>query len=178
MATEILYSLKPDVNDLYSVTARHYTNAGVEGARHFHFLMNLVISNVNLFSLPELNSVWAMVLYKAHGKPKDEDRSYRTISTCPLLSKALDKYIGSLYETGWASAQAETQFQGPGSSHELAALLLSETIQFSLYSAKKPLFVLLLDAKSAFDKILVEFIIRKPSLLDHVGKVSCTWLTG
>ena len=28
-ATEILYNLKPDVNDLYSVTARHYVNAGV-----------------------------------------------------------------------------------------------------------------------------------------------------
>ena len=117
MTTEILYSLKPDVNDLYSVTARHYTNAGVEEARHFHILMNLVIFNVNLFSLPELNSFWAMVLYKAHGKPKDEDCSYRTISTCPLISKALDKYSWSLYETGWASAQAETQFQGPGSSH-------------------------------------------------------------
>ena len=65
-ATEILYSIKPDVNDLYSVTARHYTNAGVEEARHFHILMNLVISNLNLLSLPELNSVWAMVLYKAH----------------------------------------------------------------------------------------------------------------
>ena len=65
-ATEILYNLKPDVNDLYSVTARHYINAGIEGARHFHFLMNLIIQNVNLFSLEELNSVWAMVLHKGH----------------------------------------------------------------------------------------------------------------
>ena len=160
VATDILYSLRPDVNDLYSITARHYINAGLEGVRHFYFLMNLIISDINLFSLPELNSVWAMVLHKGHGKPKDLDRSYRTISTCPLLSKAIDKYIGSLYESGWAAAQAETQFQGPGSSHDLAALLLTETIQFSLHSTKKPLFVLLLDAKSAFDKILVECIIR------------------
>ena len=80
-ATEILYSLKPDVNDLYSITARHYVNAGVEGARHFSFLMNQVIKDINIFALPELNSVWAMVLYKGHGKPKDSDRSYRTIST-------------------------------------------------------------------------------------------------
>ena len=77
-ATDILYSLKPDVNDLFSITARHYINAGIEGAKHFHFLMNHVVSNINMFSLPELNSVWAMVLHKGHGKPKDEDRSYRT----------------------------------------------------------------------------------------------------
>ena len=169
-STDILFKLKPDVNDLFSVTARHYVNAGMEGAKHFHYLMNLIISNINLFALPELNSVWAMVLYKAHGKPKDEDRSYRTISTCPLLSKALDMYVGSLYEIGWAAAQAETQFQGTGSSHELAALLFSETIQFSLYSAKKPLFALLLDAKSAFDKILAEFIIRNAFLAGSRGQ--------
>ena len=126
--------------------------------------MNIIISNVNLFSLAELNSVWAMVLYKGHGKPKDSDRSYRTISTCLLLSKSLDKYIGNLYESGWAAVQADTQFQGSGSSHELAALLLTETVQFSLYSVKKPLFVLMLDAKSAFDKILAEFVIRNAFL--------------
>ena len=169
-ATEILYSLKPDVNDLFSITARHYINAGIEGAKHFHFLMNHVVSNINLFSLPELNSVWAMVLHKGHGKPKDEDRSYRTISTCPLLAKAIDKYIGSLYESGWAAVQADTQFQGTGSSHELAALLLSETIQFSLFSSKKPLFVLLLDAKSAFDKILSEVIIKNAFLSGSRGQ--------
>ena len=70
-ATEILYDLKPDVNDLFSITARHYINAGFEGARHFHFLMKLVISNLNLFNLPEPISVRAMILHKAHGKPKD-----------------------------------------------------------------------------------------------------------
>ena len=168
-ATEILFSLKPDVNDLYSITARHYINAGMEGARHFSHLMNMVIQNVNLFSLPELNSVWAMVLHKGHNKPKDSDRSYRTISTCPLLSKSLDKYIGGLYESGWAAVHAETQFQGTGSSHELAALLLTETIQHSLSTTKNPLFVIMLDAKSAFDKILVEFIIRNAFLAGSRG---------
>ena len=169
-ATEILYNLKPDVNDLFSVTARHYINAGVEGARHFSYLMNMVIQNVNIFPIAELNSVWAMVLHKGHNKPKDSDRSYRTISTCPLLSKALDKYIGGLYESGWAAAQAETQFQGSGSSHELAALLLTESIQHALFAAKKPLYVIMLDAKSAFDKILVEHIIKKAFLAGSRGQ--------
>ena len=146
-AMELLISMKPDVNDLYSITPRHYLNAGMEGARHFTFLLNLIIQNVNLSTLEELNSVWAMVLHKGHGKDRESDRSYRTISTCPFLAKALDKYIGGLYESGWAEAQADTQFQGTGSSHELAALLLTECTQFSLFSAKKPLFCIFLDAK-------------------------------
>ena len=71
----------------------------------------------------------------------------------------MDSYIGELYSDGWANVQAETQFQGAGSSHELAGLLLTEVIQFSLYSLKLPLFLILLDAMSAFDLILREDII-------------------
>ena len=71
-----------------------------------------------------------------------------------------DRYVGSLCESGWAAAQAETQFQGTGSSHELAALLLTETIHFNLTVSDEPVFVLLLDAQSAFDQILKEICIR------------------
>ena len=169
-AEKLLKSLKPDVNDLYSITPRHFINAGCEGITHFAFLVNTIIENVNLSSLDSLNSVWAMVLFKGHGKDRESHRSYRTISTCPLLSKALDKHIGALFESGWAAAQAETQFQGTGSSHELAALLLTETIQFSLFHTKQPIFVLLLDAQSAFDKILRELCIRAAYLAGSHGQ--------
>ena len=83
--------------------------------------------------------MWAVILYKGHGKNKESDRSYRTISTCPLLAKAMDMYVGGLYQCGWTEAQADTQFQGAGSSHELAALLLTECVQYSLFAAKRPL---------------------------------------
>ena len=45
-------------------------------------------------------------------------------------------------------------------SHELAALLLTCTIQNSLREGK-PLFVLLLDAKSAFDRVLRQILVRR-----------------
>ena len=152
-STELLHSLKADVNDYFSITASHFLHAGFEGLEHFHFLLNIIIDEVNLSTLEELNTVWACILWKGHGKDKESDRSYRTISTCPLLAKALDSYIGELYSGGWAAVQASTQFQGNGSSHELAALLLTESINYSLFCSKKPVFILLLDAKSAFDLI-------------------------
>ena len=85
-----------------------------------------------------------MILFKGYGRDRESDWSYRFISTCPLYSKALDISIGSLCQSGWASAQPQTQFQGTGSSHELAALLLSENIKNSLFEAKLPLYVLFL----------------------------------
>ena len=163
-STEILISMKANVNDFYSITANHFINAGRSGFAHFHFLLSALIKNVNLAGLDELNTIWACILYKGHGKDKQSDRSYRTISTCPFIAKALDTYVGSLYRDGWASVQATSQFSGSGSSHELAALLLTESIQHSIHVLKKPLFVLLLDAKSAFDKVVRECAIRNAYL--------------
>ena len=153
-SVELLYSVKQEVNDLFSVTASHFINAGAAGLRHFHLLMSTLIANLNNASLSEMNDIWAMVLYKGHNKDKESDRSYRTISTCPLLAKCLDIYIGRRYYSEWRLAQAPTQFQGEGSSHDLASLLLTETVQHSLFKGKEPIFALFLDAKSAFDVVI------------------------
>ena len=163
-STEILLSLRSEVNDYYSITANHFIHAGRSGFEHFHFLLSSLAMNVNLATLEELNTVWACILHKGHKKDKESDRSYRTISTCPLLAKSLDTYIGILYRAGWHEVQAKTQFQGSGSSHDLASLLLTETIQSSLHRAKQPVFVLLLDAKSAFDKVVHECAVRNAYL--------------
>ena len=60
----------------------------------------------------------------------------------------------------WKHQEADTQFQGEGSSHELAALLLTETIQHSLHTLVQPLYVLYLDARSAFDRVVIELLVR------------------
>ena len=153
-SVELLYSVRLEVNDLFSITAAHFINAGAAGLRHFHLLMSSLVTNINNASLSELNDIWAMILYKGHNKDKESDRSYRTISTCPLLAKCLDLYIGQRYYSDWRQAQAPTQYQGEGSSHELAALLLTEVVQHRLHHDRGPVFALFLDAKSAFDVVV------------------------
>ena len=120
-------------------------------------------------SIEEINVVYACILFKGHAKVKTSDRSYRTISTCPVVAKALDLYVRDLNIINWNSDKATTQFQGQGSSHELAAILLTETIQHSLHTLKKPIFVLYLDAQSAFDVVLHELLIRKLYLCGTTG---------
>ena len=110
--------------------------------------------------IKELNSIYACFLYKGHNKDRENSRSYRTISTCPLISKALDSYVRELSLRGWNEVQADTQYQGTGMTHDLASLLLTETLQYSLNVAKKPVFALFLDAKSAFDRVMREVLIR------------------
>ena len=91
--------------------------------------LNAIIQDVNNSSIEEINTVFVLLLHKGNNKPKTDHQSYRTISTCPILSKALDTYIRDLNIEKWNRAQADTQYQGAGSSHELASLLITETIQ-------------------------------------------------
>ena len=159
-AHTILTRLRADVMDLYSTTARHFLCAGAVGILHFTSLLNNLISDTNLSSIPEMNSAWSIMLHKGHGKPRSSSRSWRCISTCPLLAKALDLHVADLQRPHWAAASAPTQFMARGSSHELAALLLSEAISYATSTLCIPLWVLFLDKKAAFDSVLKEHVIN------------------
>ena len=153
-STKILQSMKKNVSDYYSITPLHYLYAGDEGIRHHNTLMNGLIAEVNNGKIDELNVAHGNILFKGHKKERTSDRSYRTISTCPFLAKSVDCYLRDLYHDCWDSCQASTQYQGTGSSHELASLLVTEVILYSLNVSNKPVFILALDAQSAFDRCL------------------------
>ena len=159
-AKQLLQKMRPHVSDFYSITAAHFLYGGDCGITHFMVMLNKLFSNIELASVEELNNVHAIILHKAHGKDRSLASSYRTISSCPFLSKAADVYLGGLSKDDWSACQADTQFQGEGMPHELASLLLTTVIQDSKM-AKKPLFILLLDAKSAFDLVLRKILIRR-----------------
>ena len=158
-SNDILHKIKPGVNDFFSITARHFINAGIAGLVHFNLLHNAFVTDVNNCTVEELNSVYALLLYKGHNKDRTLDTSYRTISTCPLLAKGLDLYVRDLFIDKWNGLQADTQYQGEGSNHELASLLVTEAVQVSK-SAKLPIFLLFLDAKSAFDSVIIPYLVR------------------
>ena len=82
----------------------------------------------------------------------------------------LDIYACDLNIKSWNKDQASTQFLGEGSSHELAALLLTEVAQHSLHILHQPLFILYLDAKSAFDRVLRQLLIRNLYFVGTVGE--------
>ena len=159
-STDILQRMKPSVVDIYSITSYHYLYAGPSGLKFFNVLLNHLLEDVSSVEIREVNLAYACLLFKGHGKDRTAAKSYRTISTCPVVAKALDIYIRDLYLKQWDADQSEVQFQGTGSSHELAGILLTECIQYSCLTLKRPLFVLYLDARSAFDVVQKELLIR------------------
>ena len=159
-SSDILLKMKPTVNDFFSITPKHFINAGSAGFVHFNLLMNAFIIDVNNSTIEELNTIFAILLYKGHDKERTLDSSYRTISTCPVVAKGLDSYVRELFVEKWNMKQAETQYQGQGSSHELASLLITEAVQHSKFTIMKPIFLLFLDAKSAFDNVIIPYLVR------------------
>ena len=105
---------------------------------HFQTLINAAIQVVEVTTCDEMNSAHATVLYKGHKKDKTSAGSYRTISSCPFISKCLDTNIREHSISEWTEAKAETQFIGSGMSHELGALLPNVTINHSLTNLNKP----------------------------------------
>ena len=99
--------------DYFSVTTLHFLHLGVEGVRHFVFILNAIIDNINCSSIAELNTVWANILFKGGDKDREHDRSYRTISCCPIMAKAMDSYMVELYDVGWAAIQPKPSFRAP-----------------------------------------------------------------
>ena len=159
-AEALLKRVRRAVSDIFSITAAHYINGGSLAIRHFQFLLNTILKTIECARIDELNKVHAVILHKGHKKDRSLASSYRTISSCPFIAKAADIYLGDLSKDDWKACQAPTQFQGPSMSHELASLLLTSAIQDSMNSSV-PLFVLLLDAKSAFDLVLRHILVRR-----------------
>ena len=58
----------------------------------------------------------------------------------------------------WDDCTASAQYQDTGSSHELASLLVTELIQYSLNVSDQPVYLLVLDAQSAYDRCLKEIL--------------------
>ena len=109
-SSDILHKLKPDVNDFFSITPKHFIHAGPAGLIHFNMLLNSLIVDVNNSSIEELNTIFALLLYKGHKKDRTLDTSYRTISTCPVVAKGLDCYVRDLNIAKLNSKQAATQY--------------------------------------------------------------------
>ena len=160
-AEKLLHSLKPSVCDHYNISALHFIHGGPLAIQHFQILLNSAIENLEISTCKEMNNVHACILHKGHSKDKTLASSYRTISTCPFISKALDFYVRELSISEWAEARPATQFLGSGLSHELGALLLTETINHSIKDNNSPVYALFVDARSAFDLTIREIMVRK-----------------
>ena len=94
---KLLERLKPNIPDFYSLTPDHFIHADPADIAHFSMLLNTLLLDIQNVSLTEINTAYACVLFKGHERDKSLAKSYRTISSCPVIVKALDLHIRDLH---------------------------------------------------------------------------------
>ena len=93
--------------------------------------------------------------------PRHLAKSWRCISTCPVLAKAIDLHVFKLLKPQWDAAAAPTQYLRDGCSHEVCALALTECIIHGVKVTRSPMFQVYLDKEAAFDSALKEHVVRQ-----------------
>ena len=73
----------------------------------------------------------------------------------------MDLHVFNLHKIQWDEAAAPTQFMKDGSSHDVCALALTETLVHSSHSLQLPVVHTYLDTKAAFDSSLKEHVVRE-----------------
>ena len=81
-----------------------------------------------------------------------DSNMYRSIAISSLLSKILDNIIIEQQYTSLSTSYYQFGFK-PNSSTVLCSTMLIETVQYYLEKGDKSVYVLLLDASKAFDKV-------------------------
>ena len=71
----------------------------------------------------------------------------------------MDLHVYGLHKHQWDDAAAPTQYMRDGSSHEICALALTETLVLSSRNLKLPVVHIYLDTKAAFDSSLKEHVV-------------------
>ena len=75
-STKILKRIRPKVGNYHCITSNHFLHAGEAGTDHFHLLLEVLIKDVNNFTISEVNTVHAAILFKGHSKDKSFASSY------------------------------------------------------------------------------------------------------
>ena len=104
---KLLQKLKPSVSDVDGLSVNHYKYAGPAGWQHFNLLLNSLICDVNNTDIEEINTAYAVILFKGHRKDRSSDKSYRLISSYPVVAKALDLHIRDAEIESWNQSCTE-----------------------------------------------------------------------
>ncbi|VDI15809.1 Hypothetical predicted protein, partial [Mytilus galloprovincialis] len=156
--------------DIYGITAEHFIHGGPD----LTVALTKIINNICISCvIPDYIKMGILSpIFKKKGLPTDP-KNYRGITVLPVIGKILEIL---LKEHLWQIIAAiQNQFQRGFTSKIsplFCALLLNEVIIDAVYR-KTPLYVALLDAKSAFDVVNHSSLYRKLYLAGISGSL---WL--
>ena len=147
--------------DIYHLTVEHLRYCGDSARRHVLTFINMVLTNINYLSCPQIKLGVGTAVYKGKNKPKTLSNSYRRITVSPILGAIIDYYIDPIAEATFRLQQSPDQLGfTSGISYLLAAIQRGECQRWAV-DQKKTCFGVSLDGEAAFPSVERSIQIRQ-----------------
>jgi len=155
--------------DIYGLSIENIIYAG-EGFQQY--MLDLINNIISQYSIPELIKVGLLSpIYKNKGD-KNDSKNYRGIVVLPILCKILEHIARNNFRTILTKQQSPLQRGFTTNISPLNAAIVIEEVYREYSDRKAPFYLALLDAKSAFDVVDIDILMRKLFLL---GVQPSTW---
>ena len=136
------------------------------------YMLDLINNIISQYSIPELIKVGLLSpKYKNKGD-KSDSKNYRGIVVLPILCKILEHIARNNFRTILTKQQSPLQRGFTTNTSPLNTAIVIEEVYREYSDRKAPFYLALLDAKSAFDVVDIDILMRKLFLL---GVQPSTW---
>ncbi|CAC5420234.1 unnamed protein product [Mytilus coruscus] len=149
--------------DIFGLSIEHILNAGDDFTDFLLYLVNIIIHDK---LIPEIIKLGLLSpIFKNKGS-KNDCKNYRGIVVLPILCKIIE-YIARIdFRPILLEKQSPLQRGFTPNTSPLNAAIIFEEIYREYTDCNSPFYIALLDAKSAFDVVIINMLMRKLFLLD------------
>lgn len=144
--------------DYFGVSAEHFIYGGNELLEYLRQLLNTSFEHCYIPDEMKIGSLFPV--FKNKGERSDV-RNYRGITVNPTISKIIEKIIKLRENDKILGTQNPLQRGFTENTSPLIAELIIEEFERENKDLKKPTYIALLDAKSAFDVVVHDNLIRR-----------------
>ena len=152
---QVKWSVPNKAHDYFGLTAENFIHASNHLIEHLKQLINLCF---HLCHIPDLLKIGT--LFKKKGDIKNS-RNYRGITITPTYSKIIEKIIKERENSKILLSQNPLQKGFTENSTPLLCELFIEEFEKESKNSKLPVYIAMLDGKSAFDVVIHANLIRR-----------------
>ena len=149
--------------DIFGLSIEHILYAGDDFTDYLLILVNIILQNK---LIPEIIKLGLLSpIFKNKGN-KNESKNYRGIVVLPILCKILEYIARINFRPVLLKNQSPLQRGFTPNTSPLNAAVIFEEVYRQYSDKNSPFYIALLDAKSAFDVVIINMLMRKLFLLD------------
>ncbi|VDI59380.1 Hypothetical predicted protein [Mytilus galloprovincialis] len=150
---------KGKAEDVFGISIENVLYAGQQFKLFLHKLINRMLQDR---VLPDIIKTGLLSPVFKNKGDKNDAKYYRGITVLPILLKIIEFILRIDLRSGSLKLQSILQKGFTANTSPLNAAIILEEVYREYMDKKLPFYIVLLDAKSAFDVVVLKMLLRKP----------------